>query len=629
MDGQTYVLTAGTGVTRSPLIEWPANTRLDGQQRRKDRRLLSSLVIDSWVSGLGRQEVNVATAADLSSIWDAENVDTRIDGQIVLSPALNTVTIVPSRGDLDHHLDFGGELYFVESQRVSTQSNGLGSDLPIGYAYKFTGPLTLASLRAVGIARGSSGDARAGSISGLTLLDGNIALAFHGGEPNAPNTFLRPRNLYSSTPTLGGIMLGSFMASMSVMGSIPITRFTEMLDFNSSLRLLEYRSSNLRAGFWTGNKTGVSQVATKSSEVGTYLPDLVTDGLTVFAQLPQGVFDFDSTPAIVVDTGRAQDKNGALGMFANKLLFKNKKSLIQWDGATPIGVGYDLRDGLKGEKMGEITAMTSSWERTFAAVKGATYSHILTKDTNNVWQYYARVPTPGIWVRKMFLSDAPDAIDRLWVLFGNHGFPGYYLNPMVNPLQAATDSFVPTGHFTYPIYGGDLPEENGAFYYFPLTADGMGGSNIIHILYGLNGADPVTTLGVVSTTNFAHVFGSPAGVEAFRLQPEFVLAGANAGTTPILRQAIAHYLKLPEQRETFSYEVDLKETARFPVRPLENIIGSMNFERASRTLMPFWYGQIGTKYVKVIDMPSSEDVEDQKIFQGEREGFVRVRLAEL
>ncbi len=279
--------------------------------------------------------------------------------------------------------------------------------------------------------------------------------------------------------------------------------------------------------------------------------------------------------------------------------------------------------------MGEITAMASSWNRIFAAVQGATYSHILTMDTNKIWQYYTRIPTAGLWVRELFLSDAPDAIDRLWVIFGNYEFPGYFLNPMVNPLQAGTYSYVPTGHFTYPIYGGDLPEENGAFFDIAQTADGMGGSNIIHILYGINGDDPVTTLGVIATTNLAITFASPVGIEAHRLQPEFVLAGANSGTTPIFRQAIGHYLKQPDQRETYDLEIDLEQTSRIYVKSLEDVIGSLNSERETRTLMPFQYGQIATRYVLALNMPFDEETEDENIFGSEREGTARIRLAEI
>ncbi len=614
LNGNQYELSAGTGVRRSPLIEWPDNTRLDGQQRRKDRRFTSSLVIDSWAAGLGRQEVNVATASDISSIWDAENVDTRIDGQIVLSPAFNTVTIVPSRGDLEIPFSFDADLYLTESQRAGT----------LGYAYQFSPPFTFGSHRIIAIAPG----AVIGSIRAVRAFGGQLAVALGGSYLHdiGGGTFSQ---FIMGVSTLGAIVTTEIAAF--AVHSAKVDRLSHFGDLGGTLHLLEYDGTEKDANFIIGNQA-ITQGALrerKNANVGTFLAPLVTDGLTMFANLPEGVYDFDITPAIVVDTSRAQDKNNSQVMFQGRLYFKNKKSLIQWDGSNPIGVGYDLRDGLKGEKMGEITAMASSWNRIFAAVQGATFSHILTLDTNKVWQYYTRIPTAGLWVRELFLSDAPDAIDRLWVMFGNHPFPGYYLNPMVNPLQAATYSYVPTGHFTYPIYGGDLPEENGAFFDIAQTGDGMGGSNIITILYGINGDNPVTTLGVIATTNLSITFASPAGIEAHRLQPDFVLGGANSGTSPIFRQAIGHYLKQPEQREIYDFEIDLKETSRLFVREIEAIIGSLNFDRESKTLLPFQYGQIATRSVLALNMPFDEDVEEQDFMQGERDGKVRLRLAEI
>ena len=138
---------------------------------------------------------------------------------------------------------------------------------------------------------------------------------------------------------------------------------------------------------------------------------MVTDGLTMWAKLPQAIYDFDNTPAVVVDTTRAQDRNSMQTFMGNKLLFKNKMSVISYDGSALDNMGYDRNDGLVTEKMGEITAMVSSWKWAFAAVQGLTYSHILAYDNaEDAWQYYARVPSPGLWVRELKLSNSPDAI---------------------------------------------------------------------------------------------------------------------------------------------------------------------------------------------------------------------------
>jgi len=432
-------------------------------------------------------------------------------------------------------------------------------------------------------------------------------------------------------------------ATMGVTGSTLFKTNAEIEDYRYSKLLVVggtiYSNDYSTLGnknqirFTLVNKTSGGSVGTLVSLfgefVGSYLAPIVSDGLTVFVSLPSGVYNFDATPNVVVSADRAKDKNPAQVLFENLLYFKNKKSLVEWDGTDTTPVGYDLRDGLKGEKYGEITAMTSSFQWAFAAVKGGTYSHILTMDRNKVWQYYARIPTAGLWVRELFLSDAPDAIDRLWVLFGNHPFPAYFLNPMTNPLSAGTYDFVPTGEFTKPISDQGLGEISTGFFDASVAGGSITGTNNIAIIYGLNGAAPVTTLGIIGTNNQALTFGSPAGVEAFSLQPRFILSSGSTAQTPVFRKSIVHYLKSPDIRETFDFEIDVDKTANFWQKPAEVVIGSLNYEANLKTLMPFWYGQIGTRYVKVLTNPSDERVDNQDIFEGKRDAFIKVTLAEI
>src|SRR3990167_7057329 len=610
LDGQTYELAEGTGVRRSPLVEWADNIRLDGQQLRKDRRFMSSWAIDSWVFGLGREQANLATASDLTSLWDAENVDTRFDS-IVLSPAFNTCTIVPSRGDLELSLEHLDQLYFIETQRANLVGAGI--------AYKFTPPFAIGSLVNVG---GAS--INGGSIYGIKSFGNSIALLGVGTIAGTAGNF------FARIATLGGVATTN--TSSLIAPGIRRIRNSQIGDLGGTVHVMEYyfqgnEADTIRMGIADQNLLNFTRVGTVNSVVGTLLPPLVTDGLTMYAQLPEGIFDFDDTPAIAIDTSRAKDKNGAQVMFQNNLYFKNKKSLIRWDGTNVDAVGYDQRDGLKGEKMGEITAMTSSCDRVFAAVKGGTYSHILTMDSRHKWQYYARIPTAGLWVRELLLTDAPDAIDRLFVLFGNYGYPGYFLNPMTNPLQAGTYAYVPTGNFTPPINGGDLPEESGAFYDYKFNLNGMGGSNILTALYGLNGDSPVTTLGVVATNTALLTFGSPYGVEGYKIQPDIILAGANSGTTPIYRSSVIHYLKDPPKREMFDFTIDVEKTAN-PMWSKEQILGSLTYVLSNRVVLPFWYGAVGTKHIKTLDMPSDEETKEQ-VFEGERDSQIRVRLIEV
>lgn len=603
LNGNSYEIKIGTVIQQSPLVEWPDNIRLDGQQQRKDRSDLSSWSIDAWHNGLGLQRINVDLASNDYRLWDVENCDTRFPSQIVLSPAFNTCTITPAAGaSLSLLLEYIHNLYFYETNRGGAQGSK-----SLGYVYQFTPPFTLGSYYL-----GSLGD-----------TDRRLAISSVGD---------RILTVYHTTDwdtwTWGyqeGV--GSLIQQV---GSLRCdgTIFPQIADIGGTIHSLFFNSNRIHMYLHGDNGATVQPVATIPSALGTYLAPLISDGINMYALLPQGLYNFDNTPNLVVDTVN-EDLTLTQAMFRQNILLKNKNSLILYDGTEAQSKGYDLEDGLPSDKWGEITAMTANWKWAFAAVKGATYSHILTMDDSYKWQYYARIPTAGIWVNKLLLTDSPDGIDRLWCLFGNYGFPGYFLNPIVNPMQAATYSYVPTGYFTPPIFDGGLAEIPAGFYDTTLIADGMGGSNIMTMLYGLNGANPVSTLGVVATITQSHIYGSPYGLEGYRIQPKIILAGANTGTSPVFRQAITHYLKIPNERLSFQFTIDLEGTARKETRPLENIIGSLNFERSNRLLMPFWYGQIATRNVRVLKAPALEDIEVQDIYEGERTGFIDMMVSEI
>ena len=517
---------------------------------------------------------------------------------------------MPSRGDLDLPLPYLGDLLFAETQRGGT----IGARI-----YKFTAPFTLGSYNDLATSEPVGGSLM-GSVSSIKAFGGKIAFTAVGRATHSVGIVDR---LYF-VPSLGAV---TKFTGETVQWEITAKSRPQIGDFGGTCHVLVHQLNSFQFCIANADLGSLSGVATIPSPLGTYMASLETDGLSMYAMLPGGIYNFDDTPSKMIDTSRAEDLNCRQVIFKDQLYFKNKQSLIKY--TTPLqSVGYDLEDGLPSDKLGEITAMCSSFKWLYAAVMGATYSHILTNDGKG-WQYYARIPTAGLWVRNMFLNNAPDAIDRLWCVFGNYGYPGYFLNPMVNPLNAGTYSYVPTGHFTPPIFDGGMPEELGAFYDANIISDGMVGSNRITCLYGLNGTSPVTTLGVVATSTESLILGSPYGLEGYKIQPKFILSGVVGSSTPIFQEAIIHYLKLPEDREAFEFTIDLEQTAIRETRPLEAVIGSLNYERQKRTLMPFWYGQIGTKNVKILEAPSSETVENQQIYEGEREGFIRIRCAEI
>ena len=190
-------------------------------------------------------------------------------------------------------------------------------------------------------------------------------------------------------------------------------------------------------------------------------------------------------------------------------------------------------------------------------------------------------------------------------------------------------AYVPTGHFTPPIYDGGIPDIPAAF--LDLAFQGRFiGSNNITALYGLDGASPVTTLGIIGSINQAIKFGSPYGIQGYTIQPSFILSNSNvSGTTPVFNKAILHYLKDPDRRQSFDFTIDLKETARSIGLPVDAVLGTLSSIMNSKVLVPFWYGLVGTRSVKILDIPSEVKTGEDLVMSGEREGLVRLRVSEI
>jgi len=596
LDGQVYEIRGG--VTRSPIVEWPDNIRTDGQQLRKDRRYISAWSIDDVSSGLGKK----ASDSESHYLWDVENVDTRIPGQKILSPALITCTINPSYGDLSTVMEYLNNIYFLQGS--SSVCN----------AYKFAGPSTIGSNRVIGSNNSING------VAGVHVMGNNIVVAANQGNNNVAFVVLAGIDAVGTSFGVTATAVPRKVRFADLGGTVHALAFdqaTSVYSFQIMPRLLG----------------SIEVVATMAGVAGTYLSPLVSDGVKVFSALPDGIWNFDAIPEQVVDSGRSSDINPNQVLFQNYLLFKNRYSTIKYDGVNVTSVGYDRLDGLASDKMGEVTAYVSSWQRVFAAVKGATYSHILTYDGQG-WQYYARWPTAGIWIKEMRLSNAPDAVDRLWCIPGNYGYPGYFMNPMINPLQAGTYSYVPSGYYTPPIYAGGMTEIAGAWLRNILTSDNVNGTNDVRIRYGLDGAIPSTILGLAGSTHSELIIGSPVGVQSYRIQPQIELFRnpADSGTSPVVREDLVHFLKDPQRRFIYEFEIDIEKTARmWGPAPNEAVLGSLAYVSNLKILAPMQYGQIATTYVKVLDQPSNEETKDPKFnpYSGERSAFVRVRVAEI
>ena len=618
LDGEVYEIKAGTKVEIQPIEDWPESSRFDAQQYRKDRREVSSFTLDSHRNGLGIQVQNTALAAHAARLWDVENIDTRLDGQMLLSPQLFDSSIVPSRGDLGIPVVYKNELYFVTTNHPGGSMAGVDDDQP-GWWYRYD-PATeqIGSYRRM-IPSNSLGNI--GSIHGLFVRGDEAFFVYRANNEHRWTFVQMPDAAGGNKDNLPGL-LGSYTGNFPYpWRAIELAGTTHLLGYDSvqDAHLFAMVQAAGTANSFVGSAPGLA---------GSYVAPLRTDGVTAYAALPDGIWDFDDTPNKLVDAGRSLERNPAQVMLSNKLYFKNDLSLLEY-GTTISSVGYDRDAGLPADKMGEITAMTSTFDKAYVAVKGGTYTHILTKDVAHVWQYYARVPTAGLWVKDMFFSDAPDGLDRLWLEYGNHSIPGFFLNPVVNPLQAGTYSHVPTGHATWPDFDGGMAEEPGAFFDWATTMDAVG-SNTGIVQYAVDGTTGFATLGVIGTGQARFLFGSPAGIEAHRLQARVILSrdSAQVGTTPVLRQQNLHYLKIPAKRDQFFATIDVDKTAN-AIRPAAAVIGSLRYLRDKRTLSPFNYGQVATTWVRLLGMAAEEETPNRSVLETERGGTWKIKLSEI
>ena len=565
-----------------------------------------------WGGGLGIEKINVDVETDVMSFWDSE-VDTRFPGQITLGAKPVHCTITPAVS-LRHHFVYDDELYFT----VATQG-------PLTYiGYKFSTPATVGSNKII-LGIGSNTEWQTSPIGGALGIGKFLVFTCQ------PSYELSYGLQICSVATLGADKpRKNVSAKAQAYSDTPMYYTSRWLHFAglSDNDVVSYQKQIFTNGVFGG---ALSTGSLSTQAIPTNMQPLVSDGLRVFSALPEGVVDMFPTGGCttVVDTARRPDKNILSDIFGGDLIVKHFEDLIAVDisNLTPEAIGLNMNDGLPEDKTGNITAMTSSWKYLFAAVKGATYSNIFAYDGAG-WHFLSKIPSAGAQVRDMFITSVPDDITRLWLMYLS-GNPNYILNPLTNPVQAGTYNYAPTGHITFPIYDGGMVEEPGAFYDMAVNVDSIGGGNKLDVYYGLNGASPVTTLGAVGSIVTKLQFGAGVGVDGYRIQPKFLFTGSPAGTTPIFREANIHYLKLPKERESFTFTVDLKETAMRETRPLEAILGSLSYEKSCRTLLPFWYGRMATKNVKVLEMPSLEEIDTGNIYEDERIGLVTVRVAEL
>ncbi len=167
-----------------------------------------------------------------------------------------------------------------------------------------------------------------------------------------------------------------------------------------------------------------------------------------------------------------------------------------------------------------------------------------------------------------------------------------------------------------------------------LGADELNTQQRILVQYGIDGAPPQTTLSTGTIGNEEILFAKGVGTIAYYIQNRFFLnRGTQTGTTPIMRNGILKFLKIPNKRDIFDLTIDVEETykARRAKVSTEDILLEIGSLAKSRIQLPFKYGKIATRLVLVDEAPGQEFDEELPNTQLEqdRSGLVSIRLMEM
>ena len=616
LNGNFYELKAGTQIIRQALIEFPSHIRSVGQQKRDDRTLISNWNIKQWNEGFGIYKMDSDDEGQRASFWDSE-LDTRTPGQIILGAQPIHCTIDPAPGiELRHLFVWQNNIHFM----TATAEGGW-------IVYQFTPPSTIGSLSWLETWTPTASRQPIGGILGYNKW---IYYTHATGAELVQMARNIPSLAYTATPPALVLDQTTFIKDRSDCD------IKVVLNQNNAAELAVYGVGTSGDGIYqrhtniTDNLNFKNNRILSSQPVPTQISPIAPAGDAVYLFTPNFIYDVfpSGAPDLLLDTSQTKD-NEALGdVFGNNIIVKNFEQLlaINPNNLTITDIGLTADEGLPTAKRGEITAMCQSWSTLFAAVQ-VNNPYIYTYDAAG-WHFLAKVPSIGAVVRRMYLTTEPDDIRRLWLLYRS-GNPNYILNPLYNPLTSATYCYATGGYLDFPTFDGGMAEIDAGFFDWTINLERIGTPHTTELLYGLDYTVPTQSLGNVATNSHQFILGSPYGVVGRRIQPRLSLTSTSTGTTPIIKDLMLHYLKLPKTRETFTFTIDLQETAIRENRPLEALIGSLINVRDSKTLLPFWYGRMGTKNIKVLEMPALEELEAENIYESERQGMVTVRLAEL
>ena len=654
LNGHTYELAPDTGVQRQPIVEFPGNTRQQGQQTREDRALMSSWPFGDFAFGSGIERMDLDQERDKQSWWKS-TVDTRWRGKVFLPPLLHE-TIVGSSAI--------GTIHGLPMMMDDGVNAFLGCIIPSAANRVHFG---LANFSAVGSDHFEYNQPIVpdGTTSGITLLKQMAhepeedKYYFYVSKADAAGIMTRDRAI-SANPTLNTDTRGTGFTNDQYecskfyrhVGTMHIGGLDKIKDKAFVHPLL----------------TGTYEEDTDVFQHDAYLPPQLAhtpDGLFIGGS--RGVYLLNLVQRTYTekkDLSHYPSFYNCLDMCAwgNEYLMVPYREPVAQGGMSAfntvdnldIRIGMDIDDGVPSGWTPEVVALLPTPDFVFAACPRPVSSYagsgsIVYRESGHCrvfaydgygWHYMTQLMAtgPNNDIVQLLPSHRGDGVPRLWMVptgagtLACHG-PSFIKYPMSHPLEQDGYVFATQGNLRLPIFNGGMPEYKGSFFDFVLEADELGSGRQIEVFYGLNGAEPTLSLGVATVDGTRILpFGSGLGVEGYSIQLDLQFTrGADSSKSPVLithHSPLLHYMKFPSKRETYTFTIDLGNTKKSTQKPHKASLDNLSAVASSNVLVPFFYGHVATKNVKLVSMTSVE-TSDDRIFMGDPSGFVEVVLAEL
>lgn len=614
LDGSTYELDGG--VQREAIPEWPQFQPDIGKRRREDRAYISSYAKESWGGGFGI--LKSLPEVDLDRFWDAD-AETRFPGQIT-PPILAVQDTITPLLNLGQMLNFSDKVFAITAGSLNQH-----------YIYNYNSSSGWGSYSSIGsYGRGLM----LGSIKKYSKL---YSLVW-GPDPSG-TTGIHWAIWSGVGSTTGTMNIGYADVNVPV-SSFPVNCSDKPVVITTSTGNTFYGESSV-------------MVCYDPDDVNTYLRGkgvLKTSGasyrnvgasLSLVAIGDGKLFVNNSTSRdanFVFNVGPSIDYDGKGLISWNRTLFipSSKDILAYQEDETVTPIGAD--DGFSDEISGPFTASAISLQYLLLGKSGdiSTRKAIIVLYDGIGWHSIWKDSAYQRFIYNMEVSQLSNEMPRLhFFVSPTLGFNGatlaYHL-PFLssNPITEGSLTVATQGYFTDSQFQGYTPELPGGFYRVSIQGEALGTPHIITVCYGINGAAPVITLGQVSSSGQWLNFGT-VGTQGNYIQMKYILErGTLAGTYPQFKMAVMEYMKNPPLRESWLFTINNNKTAKELQLSEEQVLSNIRTSQQKNTMIPFNYGAMGTRNVRVESALAQESViENMPSFEAERKSLIQVRLVEI